>query len=46
MRANNMSGVISGTLEIEVGAHVPTIEELLASGDASVRLEDDTDEGD
>lgn len=46
VRANNMSGVIRGTIEIEVDPHVPTIEELLAKADARVALDEDADEED
>lgn len=43
-RANNMSGVIRGTFEIEVDPHVPTIEELLDKVHATVPPDDDADE--
>jgi hypothetical protein len=46
VRANNLSGVIRGTLEIEVGAYVPTIEELLAKADANVPPDDDAGDED
>jgi hypothetical protein len=47
-RANNVSGVIRGTLEIEVDPHVPTIKGLLAEQKGRIEpdAEDGADDGD